>query len=260
MKVYFLTICLDAMPFLPIQLATFNRLTGLDWTWLVVEGAADNTHCTKWCQKQEPRLSRDGSHEFLVSIREHPRVKYACRQLWDGKVEMCNALLPLIKEESVLIQIDADELWAPDQIERIVEEFRNKPALCTMQFFCRYFLGHNIITTGEEAYGNRNGEWLRAWRFRPGDTFSAHEPPILKSNAGLCYDRDYTRRMGLVFDHWAYVFPEQVQYKQQFYGYSCAIEHWRRLQQNKRWPVTDLQKFLPWVGPGAGAQLLFTNP
>lgn len=266
------TIVLDGMNFLPLQLATFNRLH-TDWHWYCIEGAAMNTHDTSWCQPQQPRLSQDGSTAFLNSLRNHPRVTVIQQQRWDGKTRMCNAALERIKEPCVLMQIDVDEIWTPDQLDRLALLFENCKSYNCARFFCRYFVGPNIVLTTEGRYGNRNGEWLRAWRFFPGMRFSKHEPPILKGvndvgEAGgfsqqlveneRCIVKMDTRAMKLIFDHWAYVFPSQVAYKEQFYGYTGALEQWRRLQRNDKWPVKNVRTFLPWVDEGVSADLLWT--
>lgn len=251
------------MPFLPMQLNTFNQLN-CDWRWHIVEGAARNVNCTGWCKSQIPRLSNDGSHEFIESLRHHPRVHVRWQPDWKGgKVAMCNAAIEHISEPCVLMQVDVDELWQPWQMERIVQLFDQGPELNQMRFFCRYFVGLNIVTVGQDCYGNNPGEWLRAWRFVPERQpfFEKHEPPVLSSKRcgvmhGVCMDRDVTNEEGLIFDHWAYVFEKQLAYKQEFYGYPDALAHWSRLQMHPGpWPV-KLRAFLPWVDDHAQADLL----
>lgn len=256
MKLHIITIVLDGTPFITWHLPVFNQLN-LDWTWHVVEGAADNKHCTAWCKPQEPRLSRDGTSEYLTAMAAaHPRIRLYRRQLWDGKVSMFNTALAAIREPCILMEIDADELWTAEQLAGVVRLFDDMPEICRAEFYCRYFLGQNIITVGENCYGNNPGEWRRAWRFSPGDVFERHEPPVLRQKTGPHYAmRELTRKRGLVFDHYAYAFESQVAYKEQFYGYSRAVEHWRRLQANQRWPV-NVKTFLPWVDERAQADAL----
>lgn len=259
MKLEILTIVLDGFPFLQMQLATFNRLE-CDWTWNIVHGAAANTGSTSWCKPQEARLSTDGSSEFLNSLRLHPRVRLYQSQWWPGgKDQMCNAPLDSIKEPCVLLEIDVDELWTAKQIDKIVwclDDGAPPHSNHAMLFKCRYFVGPNIVTVGMDCYGNNPGEWARAWLFEPGQRFLRHEPPILSGDRPGVIPRDVTAAAELVFDHWAYVFPHQVAYKEQFYGYPNALAHWRRLQHNTKWPCR-LKDFLPWVDDRAKADLLF---
>jgi hypothetical protein len=263
MKLAIVTIVLDGMPFLPMQLACFNRLR-CDWHWYISHGAADNTHDTAWCKKQHPRLSSDGSTKFLAELRGHPRISIYEKPLWDGKTEMVNAGLPNITEPCVLMQIDVDELWTPEQIDTIVEVFENdgRGKASEMRFFCRYFVGPNIVTVGENCYGNNPGEWIRVWRFEPGMRFLKHEPPVMNHiTDGCSVPREDTRNgwkgcEGVVFDHWAYVFESQVAYKERFYGYTDAVKHWKRLQAHPGpWPV-KLADFLPWCDQRAQADRL----
>lgn len=248
MRLNVLTLCLDGFPWLPAQLATFNRLT-VDWHWFVVEGAASNVGCTKWCKPQEPRLSNDGSTEFLNNLKSHPRVTVIQQEQWQGKVEMCNAPMALITEPGVLFQIDADEIYDAEELEAVVRLFEVEETTARMRFQCRYFVGPNIVTHEEKP-----SWWLRAWRFTPGMTFDKHEPPILAGNRGKCVDNEYVK-----FDHYSYVLESQVAYKEKFYGYTGAVKQWKKLQANTVWPVDRLTDFLPWAGKHSSADL-FIKP
>jgi len=257
MKLVVFTLTLNSMPTLPAIFFSLNA-SKLDWRWIVAEGAASNTHCTKWCREQPPGLSQDGTTEFLNMISSHPNVTILRKEMWDGKIEMCQACVDQIKEPCLLLQCDSDELWTPEQLERIVEIFTIDNQAGSAQFICRYFLGVNIVSTAPNSYGNKtnSGEWLRAWRFTPGDVWISHEPPNLKQQfKGNRLNPDWLEIDGLVFDHYAYAFENQVAYKEQFYGYPNCLAHWRRLQSNTKWPV-KLKDFLPWTDDRATADIL----
>ena len=235
------------------HLPTFEKLT-TPWRWIVVEGAAMNVKCTTWCKPQQPRLSRDGTAEYLTKISRHPNVTVIRKQSWAGKVDMCNACVVKITEPCTLIQVDVDEFWSAEQIEMIHTCFKMGQQYNRAHFCCDYFVGPNIVTVGENCYGNNPGEWLRAWRFTPGDAWVSHEPPYLKQQCpGQTLDREATRRHGLVFRHEAYTLESQVAFKERFYGYRDAVKHWKRLQDNTDWPVKRLKNFLPWVDDRVGA-------
>ena len=254
------TICLDSAPWIYHHLPVFNRLR-IPWCWVIVEGVARNTGSTKWCQRLEPRLSQDGSHEYLNSIADHPCVTVISRTEWEGgKDQMTNRCLDEFKEPGILLQVDSDELWTADQLETIVKAFEANRQMMFAFFFCRYFLGQNIIVTSENSYGNRHGEWLRAWRYQPGMRFTSHEPPNLTGAEVRWmsgFSREQTRQMGLVFDHPSYATEAQVRFKMEFYGYRDAVDQWKKLQANTDWPCQDVRLFLPWVGPGVVADLLW---
>lgn len=262
MKLCIFTIVLDGFPFLPMQLNVLNQLT-CDWQWTIIEGAAANVNCTSWCKKQAPRFSEDGSHQFIMSLWNHPRIRVIGNRFWSGgKVEMCNAALGSIKEPCALLQMDADELWTPDRLDCLPRIFDDERILAA-RFVCRYLMGPNLVTQGINCYGNNAGEWLRLWKYAPGMRFRTHEPPVLVGRNGdptsnhRIKERHETAAMGLRFDHWAYVFESQVAYKESFYGYANATEHWRSLQKYTGPFPVQLKRFLPWVDSFAQVVPLF---
>lgn len=234
MKLAILTIVLDGMPFIARQLPIFQQLQ-CDWTWRIAEGAAKNTHCTSWCQKQKPRLSRDGTSEYIDSI-EDERVTVYRKQLWDGKVEMFNTMLAGIDEPSVLLVVDSDEIWQSSQIETIVRLFTERPQLSSIMFACKFFVGPNLILRGEHCYGDHDYEWARAWRFLPGCRFASHEPPVLRfSDESTWRDlmgKEESRKFIGEFQHFAYATEAQCAFKQDFYSYPGLVRQWRALQRH----------------------------
>lgn len=254
MKLNIVTVVLDGEPYIERHIAVFQSLT-VPWTWHIREGAAANTHCTKWCRRQRPRLSEDGTHEYLQKISLYGNVEYYGQSWWDGKVEMFNDVVKHIDEPCVLMEIDSDEIWTKEQLEKIVRMFEDNPQCDWMKFYCRYFVGPDIITVGDMCYGNNGGyEWIRAWRFKPGMKFDSHEPPNLAGNKGNCFDREFTRFHKLVFDHFSWCDEKTVAYKLDFYNYGKQhLESWKRLQKNKTWP-TKLKTWMPWVDDRAMAK------
>lgn len=260
MKLSIVTIVLDGMKFLPTQFYTFSALREIDWTWYIAEGRAKNILDTSWCKDLAPRLSLDGTTAYLNFLKVHPRIKVLQQQSWLGKTSMFNALLEMIKQPCLLLQVDVDEIWTPEKITGIVDYFLGHPRTSHARFDCIYHVGPNIITVTDNAYGHNPGEWLRAWRFEPGMRFLSHEPPRLEdvndADGGSGLNRNEARRRGLWFTHMAYVYPEQVQEKEQYYGYKDALQHWYRLQQNSSWPCA-LRSFFPWCDNRAHAHLLY---
>src|SRR6185503_8916213 len=91
MKLVFLTIVLDGMPWVTRHWPEFERLD-FDWQWHVVEGAAANTACTSWCAPIAPRLSNDGTTQYLDALASYDhRVILHRKELWQGKLDMVNA-------------------------------------------------------------------------------------------------------------------------------------------------------------------------
>ncbi len=254
------TITLNGMPFLPIQFANLNRLpASVDWRWSVCEGAAMNLHCTRWCRPQEPGLSNDGTSDFLRAISKHPRVTIHQRPMWFGKIEMVTECLKDFTRPGIVLEADADETWLPEQLSALMDLFAIYPDIGSAHFFCRYFLGVNILITTPDTYGNRSTEWARCWRWTPELKAISHEPPIMDGLRGVCFSREQTRKLGLVFDHYSWALESNVKAKLKFYGYGEQnIEGWRKLQANKNWPC-EVRSFLPWVDEGAKADLLWKH-
>lgn len=248
MKLVVFTIVLDAMPFITKHLDIL-KATNLDWHWIVVHGAAMNNGSTSWCQPQQPRLSIDGTTDYLESLGKFPdRISIAHGKEWASKDYMVNWALSFVKEPCVLMEIDADEIWQPWQLEKIVQLFYDQPKLSSIMFACRYFVGKDLILQGEHCYGDNDYEWLRAWRFQPGMRFSSHEPPVLTGDCGKRMYKNESINLVGKFNHFAYATEPQVAYKEKFYGkgYEGLLDGWRRLQDVKEFPV-KLSDYFPQV-------------
>lgn len=252
-KIFFLTICLDGFPWLPMIYSNLRQLP-FEWHWSISEGVAANVACTRWCRPVSPRLSNDGTTQWLDSLTFDHRVTVYRKKKWPGKIAMVNEPLKNITEPCLLWEMDADEIFTVEQIIRMRRMFIAEPDRVMAQFFCRYFVGPNIVTMGRGTYGNRNYDWLRCWRFEPGMRFQTHEPPVLIDGRGPLkgpmFTQEETAAAGLVFDHYAYALRQTVEFKEKYYGldgsYEGAIEGWERLQRVKKFPVF-LKSYFPWV-------------
>jgi ADP-heptose:LPS heptosyltransferase len=207
-------------------------------------------------------LSNDGTSEYLDYIEKtFPDNVTVYRkqkgQFWDGKLEMVNAPLQNINEQCLLWQIDADELWTAEQLCTARTLFIQQPDKTAAYYYCNFFVGPNLIITSRDTYGNHPAyEWLRTWRFVPGNRWTAHEPPRLCrfDIAGIPTDiatinpllHAETESNGLIFQHFAYSIASQLRFKEDYYGYRDAVKHWERLQHVNQFPVF-LREFFPWV-------------
>ena len=254
MRLEIFTIVLDGMPFIGSHLPVLNSLGrfGIDWRWTIAEGAAMNRHCTAWCAEQLPRLSSDGTLQYLYSISHHPRVYFVSRPSWDGKIEQCNWCVQQIDKPCILLQMDVDEIWTAESLAALVDKFEDE-TIGEVRINPRYYVGPNIIVTSKGTWGAPKGGLPRAWRFNPGQKFITHEPPVLDKINGLSIEilgEDANPQ------HYGYVTVSQVRYKEEFYGYVGALARWKWLQQNKHWPV-NLGIFFPWVTDDAIVNKLY---
>jgi len=274
LPIHFFTIVLNGKPFIEHHIKAFEQLP-FAWHWHIVEGVAALNHDTAWSKQHGGRiaptlhrngLSRDGTTEYLDDLaRRFPNNVTLYRKpggaLWDGKLEMVNAPLANIREECLLWQVDADELWTAEQLATARNLFLTHPEKTSAFYFCHYFVGEHLVITTRNTYGNNTGyEWIRTWRFTAGCRWLAHEPPRLCRPIGngkwadLATIKPFrhaeTEAAELVFQHFAYATPEQLEFKQTYYGYAGALRQWRQLQQQRRFPVA-LKDHFAWVKDGA---------
>ena len=270
LPINFFTIVLNGIPFIEYHIEVFKQLP-FQWHWHIVEGVADLTHDTAWSLRLGGQItdgihiqgrSKDGTTEYLDELaRLYPDnitiYRKPVGEFWDGKREMIQAPLVNIQEECLLWQVDVDELWTVEQIESARQLFVANPDKTSAYYWCWYFVGEKLVVSTRNCYTqNPQQEWLRTWRFKPEYTWAAHEPPVLiekfpdgsfrdiaKINPFLHED---TEKYNLVFQHYAYVLPEQLQFKETYYGYQAAESQWLKLQQAQRLPLF-LQEYLSWV-------------
>jgi GT2 family glycosyltransferase/ADP-heptose:LPS heptosyltransferase/lipoprotein NlpI len=270
LPIHFFTIVLNGEPFIRRHIDAFRKLQ-FPWHWHVIEGVADHRHDTAWSIQNGGRitpelhrkgLSKDGTTEYIDLLKkEFPSNITIYRkgggQFWDGKLEMVNAPLSGIGEECLLWQIDADEVWTTDQISRARALFLGDSVKTAAFYTCKFFVGPDLVITSRNTYGNhRDYEWLRTWRFRPGDRWMAHEPPQLCrwENGGQWVDlakkhsfrHEETESAGLIFNHYAYVTEQQLRFKEVYYGYTGAVQSWKTLQAETRFPAL-LKNYFSWV-------------
>lgn len=271
LPIHFFTIVLNGQPFIKYHIDILSQLP-FKWHWHIIEGVADLKHDTSWSVKlggkvtdeiHNQGLSKDGTSEYLDQLKaEYPENITLYRkpkgEFWDGKREMVNAPLANIQEECLLWQIDVDEIWTLEQICNSRKLFIRNPEKTAAYYWCWYFVGEQLVISTRNCYTqNPKQDWLRTWRFKPGYVWAAHEPPILveplldgqfKNIAAINpLTHDETEKEGLVFQHFAYVTPEQLRFKEQYYGYQNAVNQWRALQSASEFPVY-LRDYFAWVG------------
>ncbi|NJK38937.1 MAG: FkbM family methyltransferase [Oscillatoriales cyanobacterium RM2_1_1] len=271
LPVHFFTIVLNGEPFIQYHIDIFKQLP-FKWHWHIVEGVAELKHDTAWSTQLGGKvtdeihcngLSKDGTSEYLddlakqysdqVTVYRKPNGEF-----WDGKREMVNIPLQNIQEECLLWQVDVDELWTVEQICDGRKLFIKNPDKTAAFYWCWYFVGENLVISTRNCYAqNPQQDWLRTWRYQPGAFWAAHEPPVLVETVAADQQRniaainpffhDETEKEGLIFQHFAYVIPEQLKFKEQYYGYQNAVQQWNRLQLVNQFPV-PLRDYFGWVG------------
>ncbi len=268
--VHFFTIVLNGQPFIRYHIDILRQLP-FPWHWHIVEGAATLTHdtarnpgrpATLPASQHIAGLSTDGTTAWLDALAaEFPNNILLHRpppgRLWDGKIVMVTQPLASIREESILWQLDADELWTAEQLTAGRQLFFSHPEKNAAFFWCHFFTGPELMVASRYGYSSDPAhEWLRAWRFRPGMKWLSHEPPALAERqkngtwkdlaAGPILTHRETEAAGLVFQHFAYATEAQIAFKEHYYGYLGATAGWHSLQSCQEFP-RPLREFFPWV-------------
>jgi hypothetical protein len=226
------TIVLNGEPFISKKLEIYQKLT-IPWQWRIVEGVSNPGNCTRWCREVPSKwhkdfVSIDGTNEYLKNLK-HPKVSFQYQNKpFDGKIEMIRRALEGV-DCGVVMEQDADEFWTEKQMEDVYRLLIDRTPGTAAQFFCNYHIGKKVVVS-RSGLGCYPYEWYRAWKWGEGIEFASHEPPIL-NHQPIRIPRGVTEEMGLVFDHFAYSVPAQVEFKQDFYGYAELLKSWEKLQK-----------------------------
>ena len=269
LPVHFFTIVLNGQPFIRYHIDVFRELP-FRWHWHVVEGVASLEHDTAWSlaggghideSLHHRGLSNDGTSHYLdrvaatfpdsVTLYRKPAGAF-----WSGKREMVAAPLTNLTGPCLLWEVDADELWRPEQIISVRGLFQSQPTRTAAFYWCDYFVGPDIVISTRYNYAqNPLVEWLRTWRFEPGMQWLTHEPPILASRSSNGQLRDVatiapfthaeTEAVGAKFQHFSYGTEEQMRFKQIYYAQG-DLRNWRRMNSELRHSKL-LREYFPWV-------------
>ena len=216
----------------------FAKIRGsLDY-WVFVEGPTKPGGSTAWC-KPIPSVylkgvhSTDGTLEFLREESwKGPKILLIEKErFWDSKDEMVNAALDALRKREIksayLWEIDADEQW--DSKDLLLAEATLDYNRCdTGKFLCDYYVGPGLIAKGDWGEGKKL-PYYRLWRWA-GERFISHEPPVLSG-------KRYEVLLPVRFKHYAYLFEEDVRFKECFYsGHENILSKWLALQKETKFP------------------------
>jgi hypothetical protein len=204
--------------------------------FVFVCGACKNNGSTSWCREMpakyhEKGRSIDGTEAWLESefARDNNIIIAKNNGMWESKDQMINVALDILRhtiyfDENVFLwEIDADEHWTWDDIIAAENELLRLQAK-TGSFLCNYFVGENLQAVGDWGEGKKL-PYRRLWLWN-GELFKTHEPPVLgvKNESIVLLPQR--------FNHFAYYFDEDVEFKEAWYpGHEGIYDRWKALQE-----------------------------
>jgi hypothetical protein len=249
MKKVAFTICLNGMPFIMRQAQIIPEIFD---KWYIIEGYSLPVKDTDWCKHinidefTNNGLSNDGTTEFLDKIKSDKIeiIRKPIGEFWQGKTEMCNSFMNDL-ENCVLMQFDMDEIWNPDVLRDVLSYAENNDDFDSMLFRCNYYVGHDLVITDTNCFGNKDFEWQRLWKIRNKTKWLSHEPPSIEATTNVILKHE-TEKRGWIFDHFAYLLTKQIQFKEKYYGYEGATRAWQIMQKcpDRRF---NIKRYFTWL-------------
>ena len=246
MKRIAFTTLLNGQPFIEKQLKRKN--IDLFDEWYFIEGAVNQTNDTSLnvVPKKyytDKFLSIDGTTRLLdeyASKNSKIKVIRNDGKPWNGYVGMANAISDNF-ENCLLMMIDVDEFW-PYETQKNLLEFAENNTYNTYQFMCHYFVGKNKFLFENNKFGNHGYEWYRLWKISNKKKFKKLQgPEIFEPNETILADKNLTTKHNWIFNHYSYIFEDQVKFKCEFFAKGDTLLHqWRKIQEIKK----DERRFL----------------
>lgn len=249
LPVHFFTLVWNGMPFIKHHLSIFEKLP-FNWHWHIIEGPACHGQ-DSGSKYHESRggfipedVKDDGTLAYLKELSNHSKVTVYSRQDWKGKVDMANAPLKNINAPCVLWQVDSDELYSVDLLEKAYRIFMLRPDknIGILSFF--QFVGPNKYVIRLSHYEKSLDTWgthdyPRLWRYEPGLKWVSHAPPAMSIKEPKAFKVDVS------FYHYSYVYEQQIRFKGSYYGYKDFLSKWNDLQKTSG--EVKLGEFFPWL-------------
>lgn len=223
MKISYITIVLNGMPFLPYCL---ESMLSFAHEIIVVEGAVPNCMFAA----NEDGSSKDGTVEYLQKFSfGKPHVK-VLRGKWLGKCEMQNEALKYATGDYVWL-VDSDELYCKSSIEKMMQTLQENSTITQVNFIpFNFWKGFDYIFECPEFF-TYPYEYRRIFKNHSGAKFYTHRPPTMTWPGYNMPTQDMhalggldVRELGVSLLHYSYVLPGQVKQKQEFYGRMASPE------------------------------------
>lgn len=240
-KVTFGFIVLNGQPFLEYNL---RYLYAFAHQIIVVEGAciAASSMAT------QNGHSLDGTLDFLLKAKEKqdPENKIILvtaedegrpNGFWDEKDQMSQAYASRTTGDW-LWQVDYDEFYLEEDIEKILRWLKNDPSVDGFSFPFHQFWGSFHSVEKGEFLSYRFPSVRRLFKWGPGYRYIQHRPPTVVDSAGIDLSKKrwishcLMQQQGIYMYHFSCVFPRQAY---QRVGYYQNVRWTKDFEKNNRW-------------------------
>ena len=217
MKISYITIVLNGMPFLPYCL---EAMLSFAHEIIVVEGAVPNCMFAA----NEDGSSKDGTVEFLQEFSSGKSNVKIIRGKWPGKCEMQNEALKYTTGDYVWL-VDSDEFYRKTDISKIIRMLDENNTISQINFIpSNFWKGFDYIFDCPEFH-TFPYHYRRLFKNKQGAKFCTHRPPTMVwEERGISTEQmnlvsaEVIRDLGISLLHYSYVLPKQVWQKNEFYG------------------------------------------
>jgi len=236
-KLSFLMIVWNGMPFVePCLEAIYDKAYEI----FIVEGAVPEAY--------EFATKRGGSTDGTVqAIKKFPDPKKKIKMVnskWNSRVEMQNYFMDQVSGDYVW-QIDSDEIWKEEDIDKVIDLIKNRPSVKEVRFFAKHFFkGFDYCFEDDRLY--RNGGIRRIFKFEPGAVFATHNPPTLRYTDGSLSSEEVispeeSLELGVFFYHYSYIYDYKVKQKVEMYS---RVPHFSDVD-HEGWYENFFSKWVP---------------
>lgn len=185
--------------------------------------------------------SEDGTLDILRSFKAHedPENKITIitaegnghpNGFWPGEKDEMSRAYAERATGDYLWQVDIDEFYLPEDMERIRLILKKDPGITALSFKTLTFWGGFEYTTDGWYLRRGAGIFHRAFKWAPGHKYMKHRLPTVHDNVGRdlrdlnWIDGHDLARRGIFLYHYSLIFPMQVDRKCRYYDQAPWIQ------------------------------------
>ena len=159
---------------------------------------------------------------------------------WTEKDEMSQAYAKRATGD-YLWQVDMDEFYRAEEMERVVKMLADDPAITAGTFQVKTFWGGLGAHTDGIFLRREAQNFHRLFAWRPGSEYATHRPPTVRDAEGRdlrtlkAVTGPEMARRGVFLYHYSFVFPFQADFKLAYYGNMDRGQNVPLQRQRQRW-------------------------